>query len=175
MGALVIAMGRNQDTLKRLNGTFGPSGRLTTITMTGDLEGDISALRTASPTGFSAFLDLSPPAAAGNTYFHAALSLLKHGGRAALMGGMQGEMMIPADAVVHRNLRLYGKWMYSREQAIRCIQVAEAGVLALGEKAGVMTEGGYGLEEIEEAVKMAGEESRWGLQVVVEPGKGMGE
>jgi len=76
MGATVIAMGRNGDILERLNTTFGPTGRLITVPMTGTLEDDTSALRAASTGGFSAFLDISPPPAAGNTYFPAALSLI---------------------------------------------------------------------------------------------------
>lgn len=173
MGATVIAMGRNRDTLARLHTTFGSTGRLITVPMTGTLEGDTSALRVASPDGFSAFLDISPPAAAGNTYFPAALSFLKHGGRIALMGGVSGAVSIPYGIIVHNDLKICGKWMYSQEQVRRCIQMAETGVLTLGERGGVVTKGEYGLEEIEAAVERAGAESGWGAQVVVEPAMGM--
>lgn len=166
-------MGRNRETLERLNTAFGSTGRLITVPMTGTLEGDTSALRVASPDGFSAFLDISPPSAAGNTYFPAALSLLKHGGRVALMGGVSGAVSVPYGVVVHNDLKIFGKWMYSQEQVRRCIQMAETGVLALGERGGVVTRGEYGLEEIEAAVERAGAESGWGAQVVVEPLKGM--
>ncbi len=173
MGATVIAMGRNRETLERLNNTFGSTGRLITVPMTGTLEGDTSALRAASADGFSVFFDISPPAAAGNTYFPAAFSLLKHGGRVALMGGVSGAVSIPYGIIVHNDLKIFGKWMYSQEQVRRCIQMAETGVLALGERSGVVTRGEYGLEEIEAAVERAGTESRWGAQVVVEPAMGM--
>lgn len=173
MGAIVIAMGRNRNILERLFTTFGSTGRLTTVPMTGTLEGDTSALRAASPAGLSALLDISPPAAAGNTYLPAALSLLKHGGRVALMGGVEGAVNLPYDAIVYNDLKLCGKWMYSKQQVERCIQMAETGILALGERGGVVTKGEYGLEEIEVAVKRAAEESGWGAQVVVEPAIGM--
>ncbi|KAL8697477.1 MAG: hypothetical protein Q9201_007106, partial [Fulgogasparrea decipioides] len=100
MGAVVIAMGRNQDSLKRLQQHFSSTGRLITVPMTGTFEGDVAALRDASSSSsisgsFSAFLDLSPPAAADNTYFQAIISLLKYGGRVALMGGMKDGASIP--------------------------------------------------------------------------------
>lgn len=172
MGATVIAMGRNRETLARLNTAFGSTGRLTTVPMAGTLEDDISALRVASPAGFSALLDISPPAAAGNTYFPAALFLLKHGGRVALMGGVSGAVSIPYGLIVHNDLKICGKWMYGQEQVRRCIAMAETGVLRLGERGGVVTRGEYGLEEIEAAVERAGVESGWGAQVVLEPAKG---
>jgi len=173
MGAIVIAMGRNRDTLARLNSTFGSTGRLTTVPMTGTVEGDTPALRVASLDGFSALLDISPPAAAGNTYLPAALSLLKHGGRVALMGGVSGAVSLPYGIIVHNDLNICGKWMYSQEQAKRCIRMAETGLLALGERGGVVTRGEYGLEEIEAAGGGGG--GVWGgaAQVVVEPLKGM--
>ena len=169
MGAQVIAMGRNRDTLKRLEDTYKTTNRLTTVLMAPTLEENISALRAASPTGFSAILDVSPPAAANNTYFPAALSLLKQGGRVAFMGGMGAELRVPFEEMVHRDLKFVGKFMYSREQVFRAIQMAEAGLLELGEKGGVVTKGGYALDDIEGAVKKAAEESSWGVQVAVEP------
>ena len=170
MGAHVIAMGRNRNTLKRLEDAFGSTNRLTTVPMTGTLEGDVSALRGASATGFSAVLDLSPPAAADNTYFPAAVSLLKHSGRVAVMGHVKPGMEIPWLQVMHANLRLYGKWMYTPQQVRRGVQMAEMGLLALGERAGVVTKGGYGLEDIDAALEKAAEEASWGVQVVLEPG-----
>ncbi|KAL6721440.1 hypothetical protein ACLMJK_000543 [Lecanora helva] len=169
MGAIVVAMGRNQDTLKRLNNTFGSTGRLTTVTMTNNVESDTSTLQAASPSGYSAYLDLSPPVAAENTYSTATLSLLNHGGRVSMMGNFFGGMFLPGQLMIRGNLKVFGKWMYSREQARNCIQMAEAGVLALGRKAGVVTEAVYGLEEIQEAVDKAAEVGRWGVQVLVEP------
>lgn len=175
-GAPVIAMGRNEDTLQRLADTFGSSGRLTTVPLTGTLEGDTSALRAASPTGFSAFLDLSPPAAATqNTYFPAALSLLQTGGRVAVMGGVGAKREIPCDLLVHNDLKIVGKFMYSRDQLRKCIRMAESGVLPLGERAGVVTKGAYGLESIGEAVEAARNEGGWGKQALLTFGKGIGE
>lgn len=171
MGVSVIAMGRNKDTLQHLSDVFQSTGRLITVPISESLEENISALKSATPHGFSAYLDLSPPAATGNTYFKAAMSLLNQDGRVALMGGYAGEVSIPAALVVHKNIKIIGKWMYTREQAGRCIQMAEMGILGLGEKTGVKSKGLYGLSEIDEAVREAGEESSWGTQIVLEPGK----
>ena len=170
MGANVIAMGRNRNILKRLTNAYGHTNRLTTVPMTGTLEGDISALKAATPSGFSAILDLSPPAAADNTYFPAAISLLKNGGRVALMGWVKPGMELPWSDIMRGDKRIYGKWMYTREQALRGIQMAEMGLLALGEKGGMLTKGKYGLVDIDSAVETAAEESSWGVQVVLEPG-----
>jgi len=97
----------------------------------------------------------------------------KHGGRVALMGGVSSAVSIPYGIIVHNDLKIFGKWMYSQEQVRRCIKMAETGVLALGGRSGVVTRGEYGLEEIEAAVERAGAESRWGAHVVVEPAMGM--
>ena len=173
MGAHVIAMGRNRNTLKRLTDAFGSTDRLTTVQMTGTLEGDISALRAASETGFSAFLDLSPPQAADNTYFPAAVSLLNHSGRVAVMGMVKPGMEIPWFQVLLTNVRLYGKWMYTPEQVRRGIRMAEMGLLPLGERGGVVTKGNFGLQDIDAALEKATEEVSWGVLVVLEPGIGI--
>ena len=169
MGAHVVALGRNRDILQRLTDTFGATDRLTTVPISPNLEDNISNIRSAAPAGFSAILDLTPPAAAGNTYLPAAVSLLKQGGRVALMGGMGGELRVPFEAIVHKDLKFFGKWMYSREQVVRGVQLAEMGLLGLGKKAGVETKGGFGLGEIDTAVEQAAREVGWGVQVVVEP------
>ena len=171
MGARVIALGRNPETFARLTSTYG-SSRLTTVTMTNTLDGDTAALSAASPSGYDAFLDLSPPAAAGNTYFPAAFSLLKQGGRVALMGSMGDEVVsVSPMLMVRKNLKICGKFMYTREQASRAVQMAETGVLALGRKAGVETTGSFGLNEIDKAVEKAENDGKWGMQVLLEPGK----
>ena len=106
--ATVIAMGRNSSTLTRLASTLASTNRLTTIPISTTLETNTAALRAAAPSGFSAYLDLSPPAAKGNTYSQAAISLLGYGGRVAMMGSFYDGMWLPGELMVRRNLRVFG-------------------------------------------------------------------
>lgn len=180
MGARVIAMGRNANILTKLATTYAGTRRLQTVTMSGTLEGDRAALQSlfsskssSSPSaaGADCILDLSPPSAANNTYIPAAFSVLKHGGRVALMGGILGGMEMPYRDIMRRNIRVQGKWMYTREQAVRCIKMAEAGLLPLGRKEGTHIQGVYGLEQIQEGMDRAAT-CGWGEQVLVVPRKG---
>lgn len=86
------------------------------------------------------------------------------------MGGVGANLEIPCGLVVHKQLRFVGKWMYTREQVERCVRMAEMGAFGLGERAGVRTVAGFGLEEAERAVETAAVEAKgWGRQIVVEP------
>ncbi|KAL8684523.1 MAG: hypothetical protein Q9218_008254, partial [Villophora microphyllina] len=106
MGASVIALGRNKDTLARLTSTFAHTNRLTTVPLTSTLETDTAALRHAASltTPITAYLDLSPPSIPKNTYFPTILALLAPGARIALMGGMAGRLEVAMEMVVHRQL-----------------------------------------------------------------------
>lgn len=178
MGARVIAMGRNSKILSKLATTHASTHRLQTITMSGTLEGDRAALQSffssqssSSPSaGADCILDLSPPSAANNTYIPAAFSVLDHGGRIALMGGILNSMEMPYRDIMRRNIRVQGKWMYTREQAVRCVKMAEAGLLPLGRKEGTQVQGVYGLEEIQQGMERAAT-CGWGEQVLIVPKK----
>ena len=177
MGARVIAMGRNASILAKLDAMHAATHRLQTLTMSGTLEGDSTALKalfSTSPSssgGADCILDLSPPSAANNTYIPAAFSVLKHGGRVALMGGILDGMEMPYRDIMRRNIRVQGKWMYSREQALRCVKMAEAGLLPLGRKEGTQIKGVYGLEEVQQGMDCAAK-CGWGEQVLVVPSQG---
>lgn len=138
-------MGCNRNAAAILDNTLGSTGRLTAISSSGITERDTSALRVALPAGLCALLEVSPPAAAGSTYFPTAISLLEHGGRVALMRGVSVAVDIPRGIIVHRELVFCKKWRYSHEQVRRCIQMAETGTLAWGKRDGVETRGQIGL------------------------------
>lgn len=173
MGARVIAMGRNESILAKLSAMHAATHRLQTVPMSGTLEGDSAALQSlfSQSSGADCILDLSPPSAANNTYMPAAFSVLKHGGRVALMGGILGGMEMPYRDIMRRNIRVQGKWMYTREQALRCVKMAEAGLLPLGRKEGTQVNGVYGLEDVQQGLDMAAK-CGWGEQVLVVPKKG---
>jgi hypothetical protein len=60
--------------------------------------------------------------------------------------------------------------MYDRHMVVQMIKMIEKGNLKLGEEGtGVKTVGKFRLEEIEEALKLAKNESGWGKQVVLMP------
>jgi len=70
----------------------------------------------------------------------------------SLMGGMMGnDLKIPIGVVVHRDLVIRGKWMYSRQNVYDLIKMIEVGVLNLG---GLKVEK-FGLEEWEKGFDAA--------------------
>ena len=167
MGARVVAMGRSEATLQRLEKTFGDD-KLTIVKISGDAETDKKALATAAPKGAEVFLDLSPPAAASSSHFPAAMEMLKPGGRIVLMGGILGNVEISYQQIQRKNLRVQGRSMCSREQMARTIKLIECGALKIGRAAGVESKI-FGLAAIDEALKVAAAEASCGTAVVVEP------
>jgi hypothetical protein len=60
--------------------------------------------------------------------------------------------------------------MYDRHMVVQMIKMIEKGNLKLGERGtGVRTVGNFGLDEIDEALKLAKKESGWGKQVILKP------
>lgn len=129
MGAKVIAMGRNVEILDKLAAN---NDRVETVQITGDMLADLKSLQ-ASGT-IDAYLDISPPEASNSTHFKSCILSLRQGGRVSLMGGLSGELNIPVRAILHRDLMLKGKWMYSRQEVLDLIKMIEVGVLKLGDR-----------------------------------------
>lgn len=171
MGATVIACGRNQTTLDSLSTQFASTGRLRTVQFSGTASSDTSALLAALPSrssGADAYIDFSPPAAAGTTHIEACIGALRTGGRCSLMGGITGGVMIPYGLVMHGNLQIRGRFMYTREQIQRMLGMVEAGVLRLGERgAGIRTVGEFGLDQMEQAMELSEKMQGWNCQVVL--------
>ena len=67
---------------------------------------------------------------------------------------------------MHRNMRLYGKWMYEREDIADMFKLVENGLLDLGIQKVV---GKYPLEQYKEAWDHAFEKSALGETVVMTP------
>ncbi|KAE9364409.1 putative isopropanol dehydrogenase [Stipitochalara longipes BDJ] len=173
MGATVVACGRNETTLSALKKTFGHTGRLETIVLTGDVKIDTAAMITASRNGdkgADAFIDFSPAAAAKSTHIAAAMAALKTFGRACFMGGIYGNVEINYFSVMMKSLRIQGRFMYSRDMAVRFIKMVEKGNLKLGEEAtGMRIIGKFGLDRVYEAIELAEREKGWGKQVLLMP------
>ena len=173
MGATVVACGRNEATLAALTKTFGHTGRLEVVVLTGDIKTDTASMISASHNGdkvADAFLDFSPPAAAKSTHIAAAMAALKPFGRACFMGGIYGNVEINYFSVMLKSLRIQGRFMYSRDMVVRFIKMVEKGNLKLGEEAtGMRTVGKFGLDRVYEAIELAGKEKGWGNQVLLMP------
>jgi threonine dehydrogenase-like Zn-dependent dehydrogenase len=127
MGARVIAMGRNVEVLKKIQASH--PGRVEIVQMSGDTQGDLDALKKLWT--IDAYFDISPPAAEKSTHFRSCILALRHGGRVSLMGGVHNDVAIPHSAVMHRDLTIKGKWMYSRQNVWDLIKMIEIGVLRL--------------------------------------------
>ncbi|KAF2714391.1 NAD(P)-binding protein [Pleomassaria siparia CBS 279.74] len=167
MGASVIAMGRTETTLAKLSSKFPE--RVKTVKMTGDLESDAEALRKASNGCIDAVYDIPPPMAAKSTHLKSCIMAIKHSGRISLMDGIYDDVPIPYHLVVHKDMKLQGKWMYGKEQIKIVIKMIETGVLKIGNLGGVETVGDFTFENWEEALDAADEHAGWGSSVVMRP------
>ncbi len=147
MGARVIAMGRNVDTLKMLSKL---STRVHTVQITGDQEAETAALKKLGP--IDAMLDLSPAMAAGSTHLRSGVLSLRRKGRVALMGGLTGDVALPHFFLMSNDISFQGKFMYEREDVVSFIRLLEGGMLDLSI---VKVKGKYPLEKWAEAVDEA--------------------
>lgn len=71
--------------------------------------------------------------------------------------------------IMHRNMRLYGKWMYERRDIADLFKLVEHGMLKLGEAGGIERPKTFPLEQWAEAFDVAAEESGFGKAVVITP------
>ncbi|KAH7009024.1 hypothetical protein EDB80DRAFT_841840 [Ilyonectria destructans] len=168
MGARVIAMGRNHDTLERL-AALDPK-RVATVCITNNVEEDYKALIAASQgLPIDACLDLSSPMAAGSTHLRSCMKALRHGGRVSLMGGLGDEVVIPYGAIVWKALMVKATWNCSHEQAESLISMVYTGALPLGETRGMTWAGKFGLDDWEEAFDTAAKHYAAGESVIITP------
>ena len=167
MGAgTVIAMGRNEDALKRVEAIY--PARVKTVKITGDSEQELETLSKYGP--IDAFFDISPTMASNSSHYKSCISSLRRNGRASIMGGF-GDLTIPASAVVFKNLQLKGKWMYERKDIAGFMRLVIFGLLKLGAAGGNRIMGKFGLEQWREAADMAAKEARVGQMVLMIPQK----
>jgi len=153
MGAgKVIALGRNKTALAELE-QLAP-GRVATVQIVGDSKVELEEIqKAAAGATVSAYFDISPAVAEKSSHINASFMALAPYSRVALMGG-QTLMTIPHRVVMHRNLTLYGKWMYEREDIPKLIHLIEVGQFKLDHMK-VVAE--FGLDEWEKAFDLAAE------------------
>ncbi|KAK3684500.1 hypothetical protein LTR37_020212 [Vermiconidia calcicola] len=163
MGARVIAMGRNRDSLAYLKQKIS-SDRVETVAITGDMEADCSELKKYGPT--DAYFDIGPPEAHASTHIKSCILALRHGARISLMGGYREDIPIPHVSIMHKNIRLYGKWMYEREDIVDLFKMVESGVLDLRT---VEVAGQFPLAQWKEAWDEAADKTMFDQVVVINP------
>lgn len=168
MGAIVIAAGRNgtalADIKTRMGAVYG-ANRVETVQLSGDSEKDTAAFRSLGLA--DAFFEISPPAAANATFISSAIKALKRNGRVSLMGGILTDVSMPFRYIMHRNIKIMGKWMYERDAIRRFIQLVESGLLKLGSAGGVEIVGSWQLDQWDKAFTAAAENSTLGKMAVM--------
>lgn len=163
MGAKVVAMGRNEHKLQRIK-QMGEPGRVETVTITGDVERDVAALKSFGTV--DAMLDLSPAEAAKSTHLKSGIMALRHRGRASLMGGIMGDVALPHWKIMLSDIQLKGKWMCEREDIVCMIQMVHSGLLKL-DKVDVV--GRFSLDEWQRAFEVAKENADLVQIAVINP------
>jgi alcohol dehydrogenase len=127
MGAArVIAAGRNPKALEAVARAGGP--RVSTVTLTGNVQKDAGALREASGGGAHMAFDMVGQARDPNATL-AALHSLRRGGRLVLMGSMSVDLPIPYTAVMLNSWEILGQFMYPVSAYRRLLDLLSSGLL----------------------------------------------
>ncbi|KAK9368581.1 chaperonin 10-like protein [Lipomyces kononenkoae] len=166
MGARVIAVGRNADTLRRLSES---NARVHGVSLTGDVEEDVRRLSQFGT--IDAFMDYTPASLKSPLHLRACVLAVKSYGRGVLTGFPFGEFSLPYGLMIGKNLSIRASYMYQAEDLRGLIKLAERGLLKLGESSGAEVIDGYTLEQHDEAISKADEHQAWGRQVSLQPFK----
>jgi D-arabinose 1-dehydrogenase-like Zn-dependent alcohol dehydrogenase len=173
MGAKVIAIGRSMEKLSKLKTIPYAEERLALVEISNDIEKGSAALSAAvGAKGADFYLDFSPAEACKNgtpSHIPVCLGALKVRGQACIMGGIFANVEVPYGLIMLKSLTLRGKFMYSREQLQQMLKLVQFGNLKLGESSGGKISASYGLDQAEEAFKMAKEKGSWGENVIFTP------
>jgi alcohol dehydrogenase len=124
----VVAAGRNKPALEALARLGG--ARVATISLSGDVEADVKALRAAAGGGAQIAFDIVGNAQDPSATL-AALKGLRRGGRLVLMGSMGVPLPIPYLDVMLNSLEIIGQFMYPQGTFTRLVDLARAGLLDL--------------------------------------------
>lgn len=160
MGAQVIAIGRNKESLERVK-AFDPE-RVQVVEITGDIDRDIQELTKDGPP--DVLFDISPGSARASTHFKSCIESLRRGGRVSLMGFM--DLLLPTATIMLYDITLKGKWMYKKEDIRFMIRLLEAGYMNLHS---VQTAGSFPIEQFADAFDTASQMKGPFLQTVIVP------
>jgi len=130
MGAAqVIAAGRKQGPLGAIARAGGP--RVSTVTLTGDVQKDAAALREAAGGGAHMAFDIVGQARDPKSTL-AALHSLHRGGRLVLMGSMTTDLPIPYTTLMRNDWEIIGQFMYPASAYRRLLDLLRSGLLDIG-------------------------------------------
>jgi len=127
MGAArVIAAGRNSAALEAVARAGGP--RVSTVTLTGDVQADAGAIRSVSGGGAHIAFDMVGQARDPNSTL-AVLHSLRRGGRLVLMGSMTTELPISYTTLMMNSWEILGQFMYPASAYRRLLDLLRSGLL----------------------------------------------
>jgi len=149
LGCTAVAAGRNMGQLRKLEEIFGGTQRFKTFVLMGDVGIDTESLKKSwgLGRGADAYIDFSPPAAAGSTHITSCLGALRQGGKAVLMGGILGNIELPYSMIMFRGLRIQGQFMFERRHVERLVRLVDSSALKLGREIGMVSFKEFELEE----------------------------
>jgi alcohol dehydrogenase len=124
--ARVIATGRNLKTLEVLAQLGG--SRVVPVILTGDIQKDAAAIRSASSGGAQMAFDMVGGANDPNSTL-AALHSLRRGGRLVLMGSMNVPFPLPYMEMMSNNWEVIGNFMYPVDAYLRLFYLIRSGLL----------------------------------------------
>ena len=124
--ARVIAAGRKQGALEAV--ARAAQGRVSTVTLTGDVQKDADALREAAGGGAHMAFDMVGQARDPNSTL-AALHSLRRGGRLVLMGSMTTDLPLPYTTFMLNNWEIIGQFMYPASAYRRLLDLLRSGLL----------------------------------------------
>lgn len=161
MGARVIAVGRNLETLKKVAANLP---RVEVIQLNGDVNEDLASLKKFGT--IDAYIDISPAAANESTHIRSCMMAVRQYGRVSLMGVIMKDIAIPYAVAVGQNLTIRGQYMYERDDVRDLIKLAESGLLKLGTAAGHVIVGEFSLDDYEKAFDVAQQNPEAGKKVL---------
>jgi alcohol dehydrogenase len=125
----VVAAGRNAQVLDEVARVAG--SRVYPVTLTGDLETDSAALRSAAGGGAHFAFDMVGRAQSGKATL-AGLKSLRRWGRLVLMGSMTVPLPLTYAEVMRNNLEIIGHFMYPANVFLKLLALIRSGLLDLG-------------------------------------------
>lgn len=121
------------------------------MTLTGDVETDTVNMRKEAGAGADAYLDFSPPTAAGATHPRACIGVLRKGGTAVLMGGVTADLTLNYAQLMLGSITVRGNFMYPPSGPSQLAKLIESGLIDLK----TMTTIDVAFEDLLEGVKLA--------------------
>lgn len=167
MGAArIVATGRNQESLGRLAQLGG--GRVVPVALSGNVEVDTAALRTASDGGAQMALDMIGNAKDPNSTL-AVLGALRRWGRCVLMGSATVPIPVNYLLMMFNNLEIIGNFMYPQSAYLPLLALVRSSQLDLSPIRPVV----FALPELPSAMKYANDADSFEM-VVITTGASLG-